>query len=712
MKRFISLAIAAAVSVSAFVSCTTVEEYVPTNVTLASSDASVYADWLTDRLDVVENDIVLGIGSSEEYGVDMTDFEDDGYILRTVGDTTIAFGKTEDGLDRAVRAYAKAVENGTAYELDTVYHEGYRIEKLTVNGIDVSEYSVIYENTDAVVGDEIARLIKIACGADIPVYSADNAPAEGPFFIARQLQDPNLGETDGRYFMDGDNIVFEGDDNYVQGVANAVHLFFENECGWDALIYGDSNLRESDHIDVALTETVEIDMFTHSWQNYGDTMYKAYDNDRHSSLQGYGRLQQACHGMYNWIGYYGNQWYAKQICYTDDDTYDYILENIINDLKGNYPGKYDFEQNPVLVDVSHLDNFNFCTCDGCMDVFYEEGGTFAGPVVRWANRLAEDLRAVGYNGLQIGIFAYSATKQPCKTKLHEDVYVTFCTDCACQIHAIASGECTESPWYRSSKFTHINADFTEWLTGWSEICDNIFIWYYILDYNFHQYYYLHQFYDDLKFFSEQNIIGFFLQAENSGQGLYRIMYQLAAAFNRNPSMTEEEYWELAYKYLEWQYGDGWEYVLEFVTLHEQAEGADGMCIGGGNYGYTDFPYEYDFGFYLENYGVMLDYLEKAKALANTANQEKNVETLMISVLYVSCGIEYINVKKSGDADAMAELEARYARMIELAKRCDIPFDFSNCYPYTSEKTMFRVNEDIHFQAENVWSEMYEIMGMK
>lgn len=53
-------------------------------------------------------------------------------------------GKTETGLDLAVRRYANAVEAGTASELDASYHEGYRIEKLMLAGHDISEYAIEY----------------------------------------------------------------------------------------------------------------------------------------------------------------------------------------------------------------------------------------------------------------------------------------------------------------------------------------------------------------------------------------------------------------------------------------------------------------------------------------------------------------------------------------------------------------------------------------
>lgn len=92
--------------------------------------------------------IVIGVGSDEAYGVDMSGFEDDGYIIREHGGDVLIFGATGDGLDLAVRKYAKAAETSSVSELDEVYHEGERIKKLTVAGCDISEYTVVYPAAD------------------------------------------------------------------------------------------------------------------------------------------------------------------------------------------------------------------------------------------------------------------------------------------------------------------------------------------------------------------------------------------------------------------------------------------------------------------------------------------------------------------------------------------------------------------------------------
>lgn len=104
-----------------------------TRTSSTSSDSDSYAKWLDDRLGDNVGKVTIGVGNDAKYGIDMSDFEDDGYIIRNIGTETLIFGKTDSGLDRAVRKYAKNVEAGTAIE-NVTFHEGTRIEKLTLFG--------------------------------------------------------------------------------------------------------------------------------------------------------------------------------------------------------------------------------------------------------------------------------------------------------------------------------------------------------------------------------------------------------------------------------------------------------------------------------------------------------------------------------------------------------------------------------------------------
>ena len=104
MKKIISLALGCVIAVSAFASCaqTPVKNYSP-KITVSSSEADTYASWLTNRLgDSLENSVYLALGNDS--GIDLSNFENDGYVIRTDGASAVIAGKTATGLDMAVRA--------------------------------------------------------------------------------------------------------------------------------------------------------------------------------------------------------------------------------------------------------------------------------------------------------------------------------------------------------------------------------------------------------------------------------------------------------------------------------------------------------------------------------------------------------------------------------------------------------------------------------
>ncbi|MBE6707711.1 MAG: hypothetical protein E7578_00540 [Ruminococcaceae bacterium] len=91
-------------------------------ILLSSSEAIDCREWLYDRLDVIPHDIVLGIGDNDDYDVDMTSFENDGYIIKRHKDQIVIFGKTVDALYLACERYAVCVEL-TGDCKNFVYHD-------------------------------------------------------------------------------------------------------------------------------------------------------------------------------------------------------------------------------------------------------------------------------------------------------------------------------------------------------------------------------------------------------------------------------------------------------------------------------------------------------------------------------------------------------------------------------------------------------------
>ena len=77
---------------------------------------------MSDHLETVsythllENSVYLALGNDS--GIDLSNFENDGYVIRTDGASTVIAGKTATGLDMAVRKYANEVDAGRADALD------------------------------------------------------------------------------------------------------------------------------------------------------------------------------------------------------------------------------------------------------------------------------------------------------------------------------------------------------------------------------------------------------------------------------------------------------------------------------------------------------------------------------------------------------------------------------------------------------------------
>ena len=175
MRRFLALTLAALFVAAALASCAVAPQAaINANIRLTSSDAEDAAAWLTSRLgDALTDRVVLGT-DADGYGIALDALEDDGYIIRSLGDEVALFARTADGLDRAARKYAKTVESGEAVA-DVTYHEGYRVKRLTIAGNDISEYAIVRAD-DAIycaslACSELAEFIERACGASLPVFT-------------------------------------------------------------------------------------------------------------------------------------------------------------------------------------------------------------------------------------------------------------------------------------------------------------------------------------------------------------------------------------------------------------------------------------------------------------------------------------------------------------------------------------------------------------
>ena len=284
------------------------EKYSP-KITVSSSDAAESAAWLTEKLgDRLTDEVYLAVGDAK--GIDMSDFENDGYVIRTDAGNALIVGRSADGLDRGVRKYAKAVQSGTADGLDITYHEGYRVKRLTVCGRDISEYTIVkvadvteYEPLAAqesmdVAADELQSYIEKTCGARLAIVTDhDAAPAHALRLAIGSVADYGDEAFSIKVTDSGDVVITGG---RYRGCMYGVYDFLEEDIGWRFVndtygnLFGNPDfetdyLYESDHVDV----TSAADRFEDSSIKYRE-FYDAADTFTILRLQRNSKCPSTC----------------------------------------------------------------------------------------------------------------------------------------------------------------------------------------------------------------------------------------------------------------------------------------------------------------------------------------------------------------------------------------------------------------------------------
>ena len=431
MKKILSLTLAAITAASVFAGCAQVSPEDASPIHAVSSSAESSAKWLRDRLgDSVNGDIFLATSDdADRFGIDISSLRDDGYVIRRNGGDTVILGSTEDGLDRGARYFANYCAEQD--EIDVTYGEGFRVKKLTIAGRDISEYSIyLFPDADechTFAAQELRKYIGLACGYYPNIV---NEKRDHMIVLEQLLDDPTLGE-------EGFTLSVKDDGNlYItggkwRGCMYGVWRFLQKECGWTSLIYGDSDLLEAEHLDVPATASRQetpvfsyLNMYIHYWGSYNNE--KGTPTEAQNS---YGTIPHCCHGLHFFSGTGGAD---KQICYTDDDIYEMCRDNVRDYIEAQLAAGKVIGRDFLAVDIAQNDTSEYCTCRECMKVFSAEGSN-SGAVVRFANRLSEELNE-DYPGLYYQIFAYAGSNAaPLKTKPNEFIHVTFCSDMNCYL---------------------------------------------------------------------------------------------------------------------------------------------------------------------------------------------------------------------------------------------------------------------------------------
>jgi len=302
---------------------------------------------------------------------------------------------------------------------------------------------------------------------------------------------------------------------------------------------------------------------------------------------------------------------AEQLCLTNPRTVELMCREI-DRIMADHP-------NANLISLTQNDGGVYCVCPACK-ALDEAEGSHAGTMISFVNAVA-DYTKDKYPNLMLDTFAYYYTRTPPKTvRPRDNVVVRLCSYECCYAHPIADPSCPR------------NAQFAADLKQWASISKNVSIWDYTTNYShlngpFPNFGVLQ---DNIQFFVENHAVGIYEEgnyyAYESNSEFADLRSYLLARLMCDPYL---DYDAEMNGFLKAYYGNGWQYIREYIDMTTAKTGTEGR--------HTSIGTEMDDRALLNlkpNEIIYIDELwAKAKQLANDETQLERVRRSEISWRY-------------------------------------------------------------------------------
>ncbi len=251
----------------------------------------------------------------------------------------------------------------------------------------------------------------------------------------------------------------------------------------------------------------------------------------------------------------------------------------------------------------------------------------------------------------------------------DNLIIMYCGN-PCNNHLMGSGDCNGG----LNTLKQSGEVDAEALKQWGQICKqtgtSIWFWYYPVNYNtnlsdspnvFNLWY-------DFKWMVEEcNITGFFYEGGGAGYLFEHLKSHLAAMLqwsiqkdeNGDPvMMSYDEFVDCIKEYLYLFYGEGYEYIYEYVVMQDEAGNLNPCYVNNLDYPGDMFNYEY-IG---ENYEYMRELVLKALAVAE-GDEIYRIERLLVNCDFLGLSATFNAVMRDGtDEGAKAVFVERYEAM--------------------------------------------------
>lgn len=348
---------------------------------------------------------------------------------------------------------------------------------------------------------------------------------------------------------------------------------------------------------------------------------------------------------------------GPEVCVTNPAVIDAVAENTIAALTAD-----PAQQN---ISVSQNDNDAYCHCPNCEAVNQAEG-TPMGSHLAFVNAVAERVESK-FPDVKIGTLAYWYTRKPPKTiQPRKNVQIQLCSIECCTLHPLNDPNCQR------------NKQFFDEMMKWKAVCNDIWIWHYNTNFGNYDLPFpnLRAIGPNVRFFSENNVKGVFMQADGNGMAgeMSDLRNYVIARCLWNPTLDG---WSQVEEFCRLHYGKAADAVLEYlVFIHDNAEkrGVHPSCFAPPN----------EIGLDAEVSLKAHEIMQKALGLAEDEAVRARVEKLTIytykALLETTGGFEYKDKRYqfvyppeiTGILDRYTELCQRYGMTMasELRKAED------------------------------------------
>ena len=331
----------------------------------------------------------------------------------------------------------------------------------------------------------------------------------------------------------------------------------------------------------------------------------------------------------------------------------------------------------TMISCSPNDNTAFCKCANCKAVYTEEG-SISGTVIRMSNRIAEAQREY-MPGIGVYTIAYwDARNAPRHTRPDDDVCVCFCVG-GCNNHTfdhveecVAAGGnprypfmvwdiATQSP--RRADFNVSNEYDLDCYNRWCELTDNIWVWYYACNFSYQiaPCPNVLNIYNDYKYLASTGTTGVYTEGSSAGITFELLRGYLAAKMMWDPFMSEEEFEGHLDEFLMIYFGDGWQYIKQYVYMQDECGNLQGCFMNN-----FDRPWNfYNKAYYAEHFEEMLKLFEDAYSAADDEDQRERVMLASIHVVFLGLSATYESNYVNGTEVQKNKYKARYETLWDL-----------------------------------------------